>query len=259
MIFVEPQAHIVAETSVNIPPMVGKLLGIRDLAEYNDSESLVMFAGKLCYLAFDAETTVNKNISKVRNDKKEYLANLIRQGHGSVFEHASVSVLFTDVSRIFTHELVRHRPGTAYSQTSGRYVRTDYLSMTLIPTGIEGEQDAKLQQAVIGAATQIEHLYQEAMKVVDWDKMSFAEKKAATSYLRRILPNGQTTNILVTANHRMWRHIFANRGTPHAEIEINNMMGELAETFQKKWPSIYQDMRIEWKGELYDIWFEKEV
>src|SRR5262249_3114651 len=44
----------------------------------------------------------------------DYVGNLINQGHGSVLEHAVWDVLITGVSRSLTHELVRHRAGTAY-------------------------------------------------------------------------------------------------------------------------------------------------
>ena len=64
-------------------------------------------------------------------------------GHGSVFEHAYVNFIVTDCSRVFTHELVRHRVGTAFSQTSGHYVRGEgsqcHFDPILEPVKQEGE------------------------------------------------------------------------------------------------------------------------
>jgi thymidylate synthase (FAD) len=59
----------------------------------------------------------------VRTDQHEYLGNLLASLHGSVLEHASDTFAFHNVSRVFTHELVRHRAGSAFSQESLRYVR----------------------------------------------------------------------------------------------------------------------------------------
>ena len=66
---------------------------------------------------------LNANVSKVREDSAEYLRNILKSGHGSVLEHANFTFLFHNVSRVFTHELVRHRAGAAYSQESMRFVR----------------------------------------------------------------------------------------------------------------------------------------
>jgi len=59
----------------------------------------------------------------VRSDRREYFENLLRSAHGSVLEHAGYSFALRNVSRVFTHELVRHRAGSAFSQESLRYVR----------------------------------------------------------------------------------------------------------------------------------------
>jgi thymidylate synthase (FAD) len=60
---------------------------------------------------------------RTTNDRAErYFANLSSSGHGSVYEHASFSFLCYGISRSTTHEVVRHRAGTAYSQLSQRYV-----------------------------------------------------------------------------------------------------------------------------------------
>jgi flavin-dependent thymidylate synthase len=44
----------------------------------------------------------------------EYLQNILKQGHGSVFEHAQYVLLLEGISRSCSHELVRHRAGFGY-------------------------------------------------------------------------------------------------------------------------------------------------
>src|SRR3954454_19864335 len=82
----------------------------------NPGELLVEFGGRACYRSW--EPGLNPNVTKVRTDQREYFANLLRSAHGSVLEHANYSFALLNVSRVFTHELVRHRAGSAFSQES---------------------------------------------------------------------------------------------------------------------------------------------
>jgi len=66
---------------------------------------------------------LNANVTKVRADQRDYLRNILKSAHGSVLEHANYSFALRNVSRVATHEIVRHRAGAAYSQESLRYVR----------------------------------------------------------------------------------------------------------------------------------------
>ena len=50
-------------------------------------------------------------------------------GHGSVLEHGWVSYMITNTSRVVTHELVRHRAGTAISQESLRLLRLEDMGL----------------------------------------------------------------------------------------------------------------------------------
>jgi thymidylate synthase (FAD) len=86
-------------------------------------EKLTEIMGRLCYKSFGTE--LNPNVTKVREGNAPYIENVLKVKHGSVIEHASVSFILTNVSRILTHELVRHRAGTAFSQESQRFVRLD--------------------------------------------------------------------------------------------------------------------------------------
>ena len=78
-----------------------------------DAEQLVEFAGRMCYLSFGARQSNKSNC--------EYIQNLIKHGHDSVLEHVNWTFLLTGVSRAFTHQLVRHRVGFAFSQLSQQY------------------------------------------------------------------------------------------------------------------------------------------
>lgn len=129
------KAFLVAETRINWTGMQDALAYVgapdwwlrADLQEASDAEVLVEFMGRLCYKAF--KIGLNPNVTKIREDNSDYIANILKQKHGSVIEHAYVTFALMDVSRIFTHELVRHRVGTAYSQESQRFVRLEHFQL----------------------------------------------------------------------------------------------------------------------------------
>ena len=70
---------------------------------------VVHYSGN-CYMSFDNPRP---------GGNKTYLGRIKGEGHGSVTEHVNFGVLFTGVSRSMTHELVRHRAGTAFCLDGG--------------------------------------------------------------------------------------------------------------------------------------------
>lgn len=80
---------------------------LQDPVKISTPESLVKFAGQLCYMSFGPKRTWNQDTSK-------YLRHIKESGHGSVLEHINLSFLFYGISRSLTHELVRHRAGMGF-------------------------------------------------------------------------------------------------------------------------------------------------
>lgn len=208
-------------------------------SDTNDGERIVEIAGRTCYKSFGVE--LNKNLTKVRTDSHEYIGNILKTHHGSVLEHATTTVGFVDVSRIFTHELVRHRAGCAYSQESMRFVRLEDVGM-YIPDCIKNDPVACgiFIQATINA----EKSYAALVKHLITDSMPFSKKKEITSACRRIAPSGHATNIVVTANHRAWRHLFELRTAPGVEEEIGVVFSKLGVDFKNRYSAFYQDMNF---------------
>src|SRR4051812_9201925 len=95
------------------------LVGVRD-SSLSAAERLCEFAGRLCYRSWDVG--LNLNVRRIRTESSAYFKNILSSGHGSILEHAQYSFVFHNASRVFTHELVRHRAGVAISQESLRYV-----------------------------------------------------------------------------------------------------------------------------------------
>lgn len=248
----KPKVYILASTQLTN--------GFEDFLKDNDikwrpendispAEALTELSGRMCYESWPKEdgTFDNKNISKIREGNDVYIQNVINSGHGSIFEHSTVSFLFNNVTRVFTHELVRHRVGTAFSQTSGRYVRANDISL-YIPEIIQENDKAK--EIFVDVTKYIEDAVHELEKVYDINSIKdFATKKILTSAFRRIAPNGQCNNIVFTANHRTLRHLIELRTSIHAEIEIREVFDIVAKLMKNKFSNIYQDMSCNDNGE----------
>jgi thymidylate synthase (FAD) len=200
-----------------------------------DAELLVEFSGRACYRSWTPG--LNANVTKVRADAREYLSNLLAAGHGSVLEHANWTFAFREVSRVFTHELVRHRAGSAFSQESLRYVRVTDMGFR-VPDALE-----PLRERVVSLVEQLEEFQLDAAAAlgIDDDGVPFDVKKQVTSALRRLAPLGLSTDIVWTANARTLRHVIELRTDAAAEEELRSVFGEVAAIMLREAPALFAD------------------
>ena len=123
MQFVKPEIFHLASTAVR-DGAIRRYLNFMGAPEWttdatSSAEALVEVAGRRCYKSFG--TALNPNITRVREGNQQYVANLLSTKHGSVLEHAYDTFAFENVSRVFTHEMVRHRLCN-FSRSGGRNV-----------------------------------------------------------------------------------------------------------------------------------------
>lgn len=242
--FVTPKSFLIAETAVDQLQIDAALkhLGIDGWATdaETDADLLTEFAGKSCYMSFDK--SLNLNLTKVggRSNSDYIQGGIIGNKHGSVLEHSTVTFFMANVSRVVTHELVRHRAGTAFSQTSGRYVRSDHVDMYLPD---ELKQYPEAVDAFDRAITAVEEEVYNMVQVTGIEDMKdFGLKKRLTSAFRRVIGNGQANHLVMTGNHRAWRHIIEVRTSVHAEEEVRLAIGDIARQLKENFPVIYADM-----------------
>jgi len=214
---------------------------IQDARRNNISDAVILssFFAKLCYKSLT--TKHNDNISKVR-DIEDNIKNVLQTGHGSVLEHSCFNFVTTNCSRVFTHELCRHRAGFAFSQTSGRYVRSDELDM-ILDDPILKKYD--LDKKLCGIASVVETYYNNVVDSIFKEKedMPFSEKKKITSALRRILPNGQANEIGWSCNIRALRHVIMMRTSRHAEWEIRKVFSDVYHLCKNHSPLLFSDAK----------------
>jgi thymidylate synthase (FAD) len=252
-----PKVFLIARPSVDLDGMRaylddvggGSWLDNREQEEgIPGAELLAEFAGRICYRSW--EPGLNANVTRVRTDRQAYFANVMQSFHGSVLEHASFSFAFRHVSRVFTHELVRHRAGSAFSQESLRYVRLTDIGFR-VPEALEPIRDQ-----VISLVEHLEEFQVSAADALglDEDGVPFAVKKEITSALRRLAPIGLSTDILWTANVRTLRHVIEMRTAPGAEEELRLVFDRVAELVKAEAPLLFQDFHREADGSWTPEW-----
>jgi thymidylate synthase (FAD) len=245
MRFVEPQVFLVGETRI-IQDTLDDCLEYIGAADWDsdaptDVEKLIEVDGRLCYKSFKVE--LNPNLTRVRKHNSDYLRNTLEKGDGSIFEHSVLNFIFVNVSRVFTHELVRHRVGVAISQESLRFVRLVDLGLW-IPFSIREYPEAV--SIMVNAFKYLERKQKELARILDLDNPNkkFEEKKKLTSAMRRIAPMGLATVIGWSANIRTLRHVIEMRTNPGAEEEIRYVFGKVAEIVRKRYPNLFADYEI---------------
>lgn len=276
---VEPQVFLVGETKVVEEGLRAFLehIGVPDWQSDapTDSEKIIEVMGRLCYLSF--EPGLNPNVTKIREHNQEYLGNILGVKHGSVVEHPVLNFIFADVSRVFTHELVRHRVGRAYddrdelqdtglyefitlgfkpnlvegtavSQESLRFVRFENLGFWVPSVIVQNPKALELwfEKTLIDEAYQLK--LTEALGIPEMK--TFHEKKKATSAIRRVVGMGVATNVGWSANIRTTRWCLEARTHPGAEEELRLGFGKLGEIATKRYPHLFGDFTVTMEGGL---------
>jgi len=196
-----------------------------ELLSYTPEPDLIVFiAARLCYSSLEIERIKSEFYEKPDYPRK-LLSNLIEKGHHSVLEHASFTFYIEGISRITTHQLVRHRIAS-YSQQSQRYVKLgDKWGTFVVPDSLKDVPEVRdFMKASL-------KLYQ---KLVD--------EGIPREDARYVLSQGITSRIIVTMNARELRHFFSLRLHPSAQWEIRDLARRMLNLVKDKAPIIFADI-----------------
>lgn len=215
-------------------------LKVKLLGYTKNPKKIVSAAIRQCYSAIGASQLTKKIPPEKQN---ELIKMVMGSGHTSTLEHASFTFAIEGISRVCSHQLVRHRIAS-YSQQSQRYVDLSKNSLeVIIPPKIkENEENLKKFKKIIN---QIESFYKQMIT-------AGVEPEDA----RFILPNASQTKIVVTMNARELLHFFQLRLCNRAQWEIRMMAQKMLEQVKKVAPEIFnfagptcQTQKICWEGE----------
>jgi thymidylate synthase (FAD) len=217
-----------------------------------DAEQIIELGCRTCYLSFHRYEPPKST--------EELIKKILLKKHFSVLEHASATFRIAGGSRVFTHELVRHR-FISPSQESQRYVcyadkpgtagkpgRKKTAEFQFVLPGTIG--DAKFAESD-GAA----QVYHEVVMACYELYEKLLDAGVPPEDARYILPNATVSQIVITANFRELRHFFCVRTNPRAHWEIREIALAMLRIMQKESPIVFGDFKIdeETKSAVFDF------
>ena len=188
-----------------------------------EPERTVAMSARLCYSPIGA-AQLEERISDEQAAK--LVRKLVSMGHFSTLEHVTFTFAIEGVSRVLTHQLVRHRIAS-YSQQSQRYVK-EHDFETIVPPSIAKNPEAKAKFDTL--MTQIQDLYNE-----------FTAAGVLAEDARYILPNATETKIVCTFNARSLLNFFSLRCCTRAQWEIRALANEMLRQVKEVAPVIFEN------------------
>lgn len=160
-------------------------------------------------LSPDGLTEVMAWPQEKKDEQLAYMLNTIK----SSFEFVDYVFTIEDVTRAFTHQLVRHRVGTSFAQQSQRTV--DMSSFDFVtPESFKDKEG-------------MDDLYVYNMHGIQAGYTDLIREGAAPEDARGILPTNICTNIIFKANLRTLSQMCAERLCVKAQGEFQKVMREI--------------------------------
>lgn len=211
-----------------------------------EPEKIIAAAAKLCYSRTGTEDILK---SLTAESTLEFIEKLVAIGHESPIEHVSFTFAVEGVSRVLTHQLVRHRIAS-FSQQSQRYVALEQFEY-IVPPMIKSNEKAygifqkamSEDQAHYNALViELESAYiDKYLACGDSQKKAKrrAEKKAIED-ARFVFPNACETKIVFTMNARTLLHFFNHRCCERAQWEIRHMADGMLALLKEVSPTLFK-------------------
>lgn len=199
------------------------MIKVKLLEHTPNPERVVAMAARLCYSASGAEELAEKMSDE---QVAKLVEKIVEMGHASTMEHVSFTFGIEGVSRVLTHQLVRHRLAS-YSQQSQRYVAEHDFEYILPPTIAAKPEAAEKFTALM---QQIRQTYDELTA------MDIPKEDA-----RYVLANATETKIVVTMNARSLMHFFNLRCCNRAQWEIRELAYKMLEQAKAAAPLLFKN------------------
>ena len=194
------------------------------LAYTPEPDALVAAAARICYRDVSAEDLLK---GEEENLSRKLIADLFQSGHVSTFEHASFTFGIDGLSRVASHQLVRHRVAS-FSQQSQRYVKMNYdPEAVIIPPSIKKNTEAL-------------KIFNETVKQSQETYKNLIDLGISKEDARFILPHGHSTRLVLTMNARELHHFFNLRLCKRAQWEIHELARKMLILCREKAPVLFE-------------------
>jgi thymidylate synthase (FAD) len=156
------------------------------------------------------------------------LQNLLSSDHLSPFEHASFTFAIDGISRVTSHQLVRHRLAS-YTQQSQRYVSLKNLNYVTPST--------------IAAKPELKAKYQEMVRTAHELYSQMLDMGIPAEDARYVLPSAIETQLVMTMNARELMHACSLRLCLRAQWEIRELFERIKDEVTKVAPGIGAELK----------------
>ena len=198
-----------------------KLLWYTPNPEFN-----VALAMRRCYSAKPIEE-LERELASKPGYERELIAKALRDKTFDVIEHAVFMFEIEGISRVCSHQLVRHRIAS-YDQESQRFSAVEKEDF-IIPHSVKANPEAL-------------KLYEDILKSSVEAFRKLKELEVPKEDARFILPQSIGTKLVVTANARSLMHFFWQRTASQAQWEIRELAELMLTECKKVAPSIFKDV-----------------
>lgn len=186
-------------------------------------DELIAASARICYRDIAAKELLQ---AEEKSLSRKLIAELFASGHMSAFEHVSFTFGIDGLSRVASHQLVRHRLAS-FSQQSQRYVSmSPDPEAVIIPPNIKANPDAL-------------RLYSEAVRHSQEIYRELCAMGIPKEDARFILPHGHSTRLIMTMNARELHHFFGLRLCRRAQWEIRELARKMLILCREKAPVIF--------------------
>ena len=194
------------------------------LSNTPEPDAVVAAAARICYRDVAASELLK---GEEENLSSNLIADLFRSGHTSTFEHVSFTFGIDGLSRVASHQLVRHRLAS-FSQQSQRYVKmSPDPEAVIIPPSVSKNPEALALFNETVAKSQEAYAKLTALGIPKEDA-------------RFILPHGHSTRLVMTMNARELHHFFSLRLCRRAQWEIHELARKMLILCREKAPVLFE-------------------
>lgn len=172
---------------------------------------------------------------RTREQKEKFIRSRIKEGHTSGLEHVKFTFAISEVSRVLSHQIVRHRMAS-WSQQSQRFCERQMddgaidLFFVDVPASIDKAH---------GAA----ELFWDTIEEMEHSYVLLREKGVPKEDARYLLPNITATNLIGTLNCRSLLNFFELRMDSHAQMEIQLVATKMFNICYRELPCVFEHLR----------------
>lgn len=250
-------------------------LKVKLMAYTPEPDKVVASAAKLCYSPVGVD-----QIQEKLDDEKiaKFVNHLVSIGHKSPLEHVSFTFAIEGISRVTSHQIVRHRIASP-SQQSQRYVKLEQFEYVIPPEIAKNKfakeifvkQMKKSQEAYDLLVDELidkiffekyrDKLEEISMELQDgkengkyhidtqetdllkrkYPKIYSKIEKQAIEDARYVFPNACETKMVFTINARSLLNFFSKRCCERAQWEIRAVANEMLKLVKEVAPIIFKN------------------